>query len=58
MEKKIKKLTRKQKFEEERDFLLFRFILDMQDLLDKYYPKGGFPTKSLDWELLKKHYEI
>ena len=50
-----KKLTRKQKFELERDFLIHKNVSDMKNLIEKYYPKGGIPV---DWELLKKHNKI
>jgi len=50
-----KKLTRKQQYELERDFLIHKNVSDMKNLIEKYYPKGGIPV---DWELLKKHNKI
>ena len=39
-----KKPTRKQKYEAEKNALIFKFVSDMKDLADKHYPKGGIPV--------------
>jgi len=50
-----KKLTRKQQYELERDFLMYKHYYELIELANKHYPKGGIPV---DWELLKKHNKI
>ena len=50
-----KKLTRKQQYELERDFIMYKHYYELIELANKHYPKGGIPV---DWELLKKHNKI